>query len=148
MKLRRLSQLWNRPKPARSIDQFIIEGSSTLCATEIEAIYDSRPELRKKLKRVSAFRRFSGLRDQVRFLLQVIEVMETGREAFLLPVAYLEGLFALGYLLKDDVRLSKGGLTDDAVIVSAVLKRNRKAFLKFCKEQNISWPGDGVAIGV
>ena len=115
----------------KTVDEFIEEGSQQIKASDVSKLVPFSDRLLDKLKENDADK-YPGLREGIQMIVRVLESPEARQARDPLPSWMAETGFAGGYLLKrfdlipDDV--PGIGLTDDALIIQCVIRRNKSDF--------------------
>ena len=125
-----------------SIHEFVVRGGQTVTAGQMDAFKRELPLLKVKAETVDT----SGLphfREQVLFLVRYAEDVLEGVYPCSDLTAIAETVFGLGYLLKDvDIipdSVPGKGLTDDSMVLRAVLGQHLDEFLEFADKSGLDF---------
>ena len=130
-----------------SIHEFVIRGGQTVTAGQMDAFKRDLPLLKVKAETADAAD-LPHFREQVLFLVRYAEDVLEGVYACSDLTAIAETVFGLGYLLKD-VDISPDtvpgkGLTDDSLVLRAVLAGHEEEFRKFATDSGLDFDRVGV----
>lgn len=125
-----------------SIHEFVIRGGQTVTAGQMDAFKRELPLLKVKAATSEA----PGLphfREQTLFLVRYAEDVLDGVYACSDLTAIAETVFGLGYLLKDvDIipdTVPGKGLTDDSMVLRAVLQGHEAEFREFAEKSGLDF---------
>jgi uncharacterized membrane protein YkvA (DUF1232 family) len=115
------------------IDRFIIIGSSQIRSADLKAIIEKSRQVHEKIYRIQE-QGLSDLKRQARLIMQTIEFAARLQFEDPLPTYLAEGAFGMLYLIREEdliPDLIPGiGLTDDAILVNRVFRRNEADFIR------------------
>jgi uncharacterized membrane protein YkvA (DUF1232 family) len=125
-----------------SIHEFVVRGGQTVTAGQMDAFKRELPLLKVKAETADT----TGLphfREQVLFLVRYAEDVLEGVYPCSDLTAIAETVFGLGYLLKDvDIipdSVPGKGLTDDSMVLRAVLSQHVDEFLEFADKSGLDF---------
>lgn len=125
-----------------SIHEFVVRGGQTVTAGQMDAFKRELPLLKVKAETAD----LTGLphfREQVLFLVRYAEDVLEGVYPCSDLTAIAETVFGLGYLLKDvDIipdSVPGKGLTDDSLVLRAVLEQHVDEFLEFADKSGLDF---------
>lgn len=125
-----------------SIHEFVVRGGQSVTAGQMDAFKRELPLLKVKAETADA----TGLphfREQVLFLVRYAEDVLEGVYPCSDLTAIAEAVFGLGYLLKDvDIipdSVPGKGLTDDSLVLRAVLEQHLDEFLEFADKSGLDF---------
>jgi uncharacterized membrane protein YkvA (DUF1232 family) len=125
-----------------SIHEFVIRGGETVTAGKMDAFKRELPLLKVKAE-TSDVAGLPHFREQVLFLVRYAEDVLEGVYACSDLTAIAETVFGLDYLLKDvDIipdSVPGKGLTDDSMVLRAVLAEHLDEFLEFADKSGLDF---------
>jgi uncharacterized membrane protein YkvA (DUF1232 family) len=124
------------------IHEFVIRGSQTVTAGQMDAFRRKLPFLKVKAEMIDV-PDFPHLKRQANFLVRYAEDVLDGVYPSLDLQAIAETVFALSYLLKEvDIipdSVPHLGLADDSAVLRAVLKGHEGEFRTFAKKNDLDF---------